>query len=155
MRTMIIAGCVALAACGADDQSTTIAGTNYTTSATGETAVIDGPKGKVTTTEGSAAAATVMPAFAPKYPGSTITSSIQTEQDERRSTMIALTTTDGPPAVAEFYRNSLAKAGFEQDSDSIMEEGAMLSAKGPQDKVSIIASRDEDVTSVVVTISKL
>lgn len=69
--------------------------------------------------------------------------------------MITLITTDGPRAVAEFYGNNFAKAGFEQDSDSIMDEGAMLSAKGPEDKVSIIASRDEDVASVVVTISKL
>lgn len=155
MRTMIIAVFLALAACGANEQSTNIAGTNYTTSATGDTAVIDGPRGKVTATEGPAAAAIVMPAFAPKYPGSTITSCIQTERESRRSTMITLTTTDGPPAVAEFYRSTLAKAGFEKDSESTMEEGAMLSAIGQEDKVSIIASSDEDVTSIVVTISKL
>ncbi|PZN93299.1 MAG: hypothetical protein DCF31_12955 [Alphaproteobacteria bacterium] len=154
MRIMALLGFTALAACGSDQKTTTVGGTTYTASKNSETATIESAKGKVSVAGGASAANTAMPAFAPQYPGSTITSRIESEREGRKSLIVAQTTSASVSEVAGFYRSALQNAGFKVDKGTVMDTGAMFSGEGADEKVSLTVAREEQITTAIVAIKQ-
>jgi hypothetical protein len=151
MRSWMVLGCLALAACGSDEQSTTVAGTTYTSSDKDERATISNARGSISTVSGASAANTKLPDFAPRYPGSNIESVIDSKRDGRASTMVTLTTADPVQKVVDFYRPRFEGAGLAKKSEMITEEAGMLAAEAADKKASIAVSREEGKTSIVLS----
>ena len=153
MRALILIGCLALAACGSGEESTTIGGTTYASNEREGTASITTDKGTISTVDGAAAANVDMPAFAPRYPGSTIVSAIQSQTAERTSHMVNIETSDSVDKVAAFYEKAFADAGLSVTSRMMTAEGGLMGAEGAGKKASIAVSVDEGKTMAVVSYS--
>lgn len=153
MRITLLAALVALAGCGSDERSATIAGTTYSSNDEDGTATIKSAKGTVSVAEGASAANTEMPVYAPRYPGSTIKGAIKTDRPGRHSTIVTLATDDAPKAVAQFYKDRFTENGLAIKSESLMEVGAMISAEGAGKKTSVTISREGRESTVVVSFS--
>lgn len=153
MRRFVIAAAVLLSACGSSEKSTTVAGTTYTSDDSKGTASITTDKGSIRTAEGAAAQQVVMPAYAPLYPGATVTSVIETESEGRKSKMVTLSTPDALSKVTDYYKGTLAKAGWKVPSSFLSDDGGMLSGEKDGKSVSIALSREDDGKSnVLVTV---
>lgn len=60
-----------------------------------------------------------LPAFAPVYPGATVTASVSGNPDEAKG-MVGFTTTDSADAVIAFYRDKAAAAGLAEQAEMNM-----------------------------------
>lgn len=153
LRVLVVAGALALTACGSDEESTTIAGTTYTTEGDG-TATISNERGSISATDGEAAANTPMPAFAPKYPGSSIESALVTQRDGVSRTIVTFATPDDAKKVAEFYRGKFTGAGMTIKSDLVVEGAAMLSAEADGRKAHLTIGPDDNQSKGSVSFSE-
>ncbi|MET4896782.1 hypothetical protein RN629_06345 [Sphingomonadaceae bacterium jetA1] len=152
MRCAVLASAVLLAACGSSEKSATIGGSTFSTDESKGTASITTDKGTIRTAEGEAAAKVEMPAYAPRYPGATVTGVIETDAEGSKHKMVTLSTPDAIGKVADFYKASLTKAGWKIPASFISGDGGMLSGQKDGKEVSIAISRDEDAkTNLVVT----
>ncbi|MEN3746935.1 hypothetical protein TPR58_07135 [Sphingomonas sp. HF-S3] len=155
MRFILLVSALALAGCGSSEETTTIAGTTYSSNDKEGTASIKSSDGEVSVVDGAAANKVEMPAFAPRYPGSTITGVIETKKAGHVSTMVNLRSADAPAAVATFYRDSFTKNGMKMTSDLPAEEGAMLTAEGKGNKVTVVVSQEDGSTLATISHSAL
>lgn len=153
MRVLLMAASLALTACGSGEESTTIAGTTYTTERDG-TATISNERGSISATEGEAAAKTPMPAFAPKYPGSSIEGALVSEREGVSRTIITFATSDEARMVADFYRDKFTDAGLTIQSDLLVEGAAMISAEGKGKKANLTIGPDENQTKGSLSFSE-
>jgi hypothetical protein len=148
---LIVLGMLALVGCGSSERSTTVAGTTFTSNDKDGTATISSAHGSISTVSGDAAAQSRMPDFAPRYPGSSIESAIDSQRDGRKSSMITLVTPDETKRVAEFYRTKFQGAGLEKKTDIVSDDGGMLAAEGGGKKASIAVSRENGKSIVIVS----
>jgi hypothetical protein len=154
MRFVMLASLVVFAGCNSSEESTTVAGTTYTSDQKAGTASIKSSEGEMRVTDGAAADKAELPAYAPRYPGATITGVIESKTDGGTSTMANLQTKDAPAAVAKFYRDAFTKNGMKLTTDLPSEQGAMLSAEGNGNTVSAMVSQQDGMSVVTLTYSK-
>ncbi len=152
MRPAVLVAAVLLTACGSQEKSATIAGTTYKTDESAGTASITTANGSIKTTQGAAAAAVVMPAFAPVYPGATVDGVMETEAGGRKTKTATLATPDPVAKVADFYKAALAKEGWKTPHAMLMADGAMLTGEKEGRRVSIVISKQDGKTGVVLTV---
>ncbi|WP_420137254.1 hypothetical protein [Sphingomonas sp.] len=144
MRRFVVAAAVLLSACGSSEKSTTVAGTTFTSDDSKGTASITTDKGSIRTAEGAAAARVTMPAYAPLYPGATVTGVIETETEGRKNKMVTLSSPDAIGKVMDFYKGSLTKAGWKVPSSFVSDDGGMVAGEKDGKSVSIALSREDD-----------
>jgi uncharacterized lipoprotein YajG len=72
-----------------------------------------------------------LPAFAPIYPGATITATVSGNADEAKG-MVSLVTTDSAEAVLTFYRDKAAAAGLAEQAEMNMNGTRILTIGGAQ-----------------------
>lgn len=154
MRFMMLASLVVLAGCNSSEESTTVAGTTYTSDEKAGTASIKSSEGEVSVVDGAAADKVTLPAYAPRYPGATITEVIETKKPAETSTMANLETRDATAAVAKFYRDAFAKNGMKLTSDLPSDQGAMIAAEGNGTKATAMISQEDGKTLLTLTYTK-
>lgn len=142
---------LALAACGSDDKSTTVAGTTFTSNENEGTATIANENGSVTVAEGAAAQATQLPNHAPRYPGATIVSALKSEKDGESQTTVVQESTDPIAAVGTFYTKAFTDNGMKITQNMTSPEVAMIVGEGEGKKTTLMASTEEGKTSVILT----
>jgi hypothetical protein len=148
---LIVLGMLTLIGCGSSERSTTVAGTTFTSNDKDGTATISTAHGSISTASGDAAAQSKMPDFAPRYPGSSIESAIDSRRDGRKSSMITLVTPDKTKTVADFYRAKFQGADLKKRTDIISDDGGMLAAEDGSKKASIAVSRENGKSTVIVS----
>jgi hypothetical protein len=153
MRLFLLIVLTALTGCGSNEQSTTIAGTTYTSNDKDGTATIESAKGTISVAEGASAANTQLPGYAPRFPGSTIKSTMTTDKPGSKSTTVTMVTVEPTKAVAEFYKAEFAKNKLDVKSTFSTDEAAMISAEGDGKKVSVIVSREGQETTALLSYS--
>lgn len=154
MRFLMLASLVVLTGCNSSEESTTVAGTTYTSDQKAGTATIKTSEGEMRTVDGAAADKAELPAYAPRYPGATIKTVIESKTNSGTSTVASLETKDPPAAVTKFYRDAFTKNGMKLTSDVPSDQVTMLSAEGNGNKVSAMASQQDGTTMVTLTYSK-
>jgi major membrane immunogen (membrane-anchored lipoprotein) len=82
------------------------------------------------------------PAFAPQYPGSTITSATQMSTDGKTMSTVTMTSPDKVDAVVEFYKASVTKAGMPIGMTGTFDGAGALQAGD---------SKDEKAPSIMVS----
>lgn len=152
MRRTVLAAAVLLAACGSNEKSTTIGGTTYTSDESAGTASIKTDKGTLRTAQGKAAAAVVMPPFAPVYPGTTVDGVIESDTAGGKARMVTLSTSDPVAKVADFYKGTLAKEGWKTPQSIQMPDGALISGEKGGKQVSLAISSQDGKTGIVLTV---
>ncbi|WP_333574328.1 hypothetical protein [Sphingomonas sp.] len=152
MRCAVLVAAALLTACGSNEKSATVGGTTYTSDESAGTATISNAKGSIKTATGKAAAAVVLPAYAPLYPGAAVDGVMETDSEGRKSKMVTLATADPVAKVADFYKAALAKEGWKVPQSFLMAEGALISGEKDGKQVSLAISRQEDKTGVVLTV---
>jgi major membrane immunogen (membrane-anchored lipoprotein) len=155
MRLLMLASLVALSGCGSSEESTTVAGTTYSSNEKEGTASIKSSDGEVSVVDGAAANKVELPAYAPRYPGATITGIIESKKDGHKSTMVNMESKDQPGAVVKFYREILAKNGMKLKSDLPTDQGGMIAGEGNGKKVAAMIARDEASTGITLSYSDL
>lgn len=143
-------GATLLAACGSSEKSTTIGGTTFTSDESKGTSTIATEKGVIRATDGAAAAKVTMPAYAPLYPGATVTGVIETENDGKKNKMVTLSTPDAIGKVVDFYKASLKKAGWAVPSSFVSADGGMVAGEKDGKSVSIAFSRQDGTSTEMV-----
>lgn len=152
MRCAFLAAAVLLASCGSNEKSATMGGATFKSDESAGTASITTANGSIRTTEGKAAAAVAMPAFAPRYPGATVEGVIEADAGGHKSRMVTLATTDPVAKVADFYKAALAKQGWNTPQSLLTGDSALLSGEKDGKQVSIAISRQDDKTNAVLSV---
>ncbi len=152
MRPVVLIAAVLLAACGSKEKSATIAGTTYKTDESAGTASITTANGSIKTTRGAAAAAVVMPAYVPAYPGATVDGVMETESGGRKTKMVTLATQDPVAKVADFYKAALASEGWKLPQSMLMPDAAMVTGEKDGKQVSVMVSKQDGKTGIVLTV---
>lgn len=152
MRCAVLVAAVLLTACGSNEKSATIAGTTYKTDESAGTASIVTTNGSIKTTQGAAAAAVVMPAYAPVYPGATVEAVMETESGGRKTKMVTLATQDPVTKVGDFYKAALTKEGWKLPQSMLMPDAAMITGEKGDKQVSVMVSKQDDKTGIVLTV---
>jgi hypothetical protein len=152
MRRALLVAAVLLTACGSKEKSTTIAGTTYKTDESAGTSSITTANGSIKTTQGAAAAAVVMPTYAPIYPGATVDGVMETESGGRKTKMVTLATQDPVAKVGDFYKAALTKAGWKLPQSMLMPDAAMITGEKDGKQVSVMVSKQDDKTGIVLTV---
>lgn len=152
MRCTVLVAALLLTACGSQEKSATIAGTTYKTDESAGTSSITTANGSIKTIRGGAATAVVLPAYAPVYPGATVDGVIETESGGHKTKMATLATSEPVAKVTDFYKTALAKDGWKLPQSMLMPEGAMLTGEKDGKQVSIVISKQDGKTGVVVTV---
>jgi hypothetical protein len=153
LRPLALTGLLTLAACGASEETTTIAGTTFTSDDEQGTATISSANGSLAVAEGDAAQKTPMPDYAPQYPGSTITNAMTSGKDGASKTTVLLTTTDPVSKVGAFYTDTFSRLGLELKQNVNSAEAVMLAAEAQAKKASVIIGTEGQLTTAVVTFS--
>lgn len=149
-RIAAVVVAVLLAGCGSSEKSYTAGGATVTDDSKGN-ASITTDKGTIRTAQGDAAANVKMPDFAPRYPGSTVSNVIETETDGGKQKMVTLNTSGTIANVADFYKASLAKAGWKVPTSFISGDAGMVMGQKDSKQVTVSISRnDQSSTDVVV-----
>lgn len=149
-RIAVVVVAALLTACGPSEKSYTAGGATVTNDSKGN-ASITTDKSTIRTAEGDAAANVIMPDFAPRYPGSTVTNVIETETESGKQKMVTLNTTDTIANVAAFYKSSLTKAGWKVPSSFMSGDSGMVMGQKDNKQVMIsISHNDELKTDAVV-----
>ncbi len=160
MRRYLIlsASVLALAACGKKEETITIKTEDGSTA----TAVASSDGATSTTTiktaEGemkiAAGGSATFPAFAPQYPGSTISSTMTASGDANNGggSMIGLETRDTPAQVMAFYKQKLVDANMPVKMETTTPQGGMLAAgeEGENRGVLITVGMQGDKTSIAI-----
>ena len=169
MRTLFpLAAILALAACGSNDETTTV------TTADGEevkitsdadnnsesgTITFEGKDGEGKITFGNAAAKEGLPLGLPVYPGGEIKGAFMggSEKDGTGGGMATIMTKDTPAKVVSYYKAEAEKRGFKVNTQSTSTsdkgETASFSAKGDNDATLVVtATPDESGGTAAVII---
>ena len=115
----------------------------------------------ITTDEGTASfgagtAIRDMPSWVPVYPGTTPKGAYSAESDEGRAGAYTITTDDDVEDVLDYYVFELEKRGFEIVNRMASTEGAFLTAKSPDEvlTINLAASIEEGQTQIVVNFNE-
>ncbi len=149
MNKVIITALLALSlsACGSSDKQTVSlpdgkgGTTNITTNSDGakNELTLKGADGKTVTMSSDTKQAN-FPAFAPQYPGSTITSSSNMSAGGQTVSTITMTSPDKVDAIIEFYKASVTKAGMPIGMSGNFDGTGSLQAGKDGDGPSFLAS---------------
>ncbi|TRD12193.1 hypothetical protein FGU71_10195 [Erythrobacter insulae] len=140
----------ALCACGAETSDTVTSedgqeGEYSIDSDSGEaTATIDTPEGTATFRSGADVPVDLPSGFA-LYPGATVTSNSRFDQETgTKVVLLSFESDDSPEAIADFYRESANKAGFEILVDATMNGGVLITGKGKSGGVFTLSTSTQD-----------
>lgn len=152
MRCAVLAAAALLTACGSHEKSATLGGATYTSDDSAGTASIATEKGTLRTAEGKAAAAVVLPSFAPRYPGATVEGVIESDSEGRKTKMVTLSTQDPVAKVADFYKAALTKEGWQLPRSMLMPDGALIAGEKGGKQVSLAISLQDGKTGIVLSV---
>jgi len=159
MRKLIAISAILLAACGSDRRSMEIEGGD------GQTARVtvqgDGEQVKVQSADGDvvyqqAAKGVVFPAYAPQYPGSTVTSSANYAATKgAQGATLTQQTGDNVGKVIVFYKQKLSAAGLKVVMEQTAGNTATLVAakEGSQTMGAMISAAGDRAGSTTISIS--
>lgn len=158
MRIVLILGVLLPAACGANEQTLVLDGSDR------DTAVLSvadqGAKLRVQSSDGEVvhqqgALNAHFPDYAPRYPGSTVTSSTNfTGIEGSKASTLTQQTGDRPAQVMAFYKQNIAAAGLNVIMEQTTEDSITLAANKEGDSsfsVMITAVGDTSGTTISIT----
>lgn len=152
---LAIGAAVALAGCGKKDEKTVYSdgGNTITQSQSGDHMTVTGQNGEKMEFGTGAGAASKLPAYAPLYPGATVTSSFSGAGKEGSGGSLAFHTTAAPADVIAFYKDKAAGGGLKQTMNADMNGTMMFTAQNDDNKtqVSITATKGADGTEGQIT----
>ena len=142
---LAIGAALALAGCGKKDEKTvyTDGKNTVSTSESGDHMTITGQNGEKVEFGSGASAAAKLPAYAPLYPGATVTSSFTGSGKDGSGGVVAFHTSAAPADVIAFYKDKTAAGGLTQSMNADM-NGTLMFAAG----------KDNDKTSISITATK-
>ncbi len=160
MRILILAPVLLLAACGSNDKTVTVKGEDgkdvtMTVGSEDETTTIKSEDGEAVIRKGAEGAS--FPEFAPQYPGSTVTASMNfSGKGDEKGSMVTQETSDAPDKVMAFYKTKLTEAGKKIAMESKTAEGGLMAVEGSAGSqkggMMIIIGKGEDgKTSIAFT----
>lgn len=160
MRALILLAPLLLVACGSDEKTVTVKGSDgkdqtVTVSKDDATTTFKSEDGEAVIRQGAdAAAAAHFPAHAPRYPGATVTASANFSNKEGETGgMTSQETADVPAKVLAFYKARITAAGKKVAVETTTAQGGMIVVEGDDGKggMMIIANREGDKTTITYT----
>ncbi|MFB9047176.1 hypothetical protein ACFFV8_00395 [Sphingobium indicum] len=150
MRSFILLGLLALAACEAGDNDVTPVDGPTTSKEGGNLLPPEQPA--LQPSDAATVPTIVMPEFAPQYPGSTM-KAVNSSNGGRQVHEVTLTTHDDAGKIMKFYRDKFLAAGLKKTSDFQSGGTGVLSAAARDRRASIAISKEGSQNLVIVTFS--
>ncbi|MBV9992859.1 MAG: hypothetical protein JOZ72_16395 [Alphaproteobacteria bacterium] len=150
-----IGAALALSGCGKKDEKTVYSDGKNTvsTSESGDHMTITGQNGDKAEFSSGASAAAKLPAYAPLYPGASVTSSFTGSGKDGSGGVVAFHTKAAPADVIAFYKDKTAAGGLAQSMNADMNGTLMFAASKDGDKtsISVTATKGTDGTDAQIT----